>query len=385
MSSSFFAVCAPGLEPFTLQELRSLGLQDSASPAGEAGGVEFNGSLADLYRANLQLRTASRVLVRAGAFYAAAFSELRKKAGRLPWETYLTPGQPVALRVTCHKSRLYHSDAVAERIAGAIADRLGRPAQHQRKKSDDDDGDPTAQLIVVRLDHDHCAISVDASGALLHRRGYRLATAKAPLRETLAAGLLMASGWEHGAPLLDPFCGSGAIPIEAALMALNIPPGRARRFAFMEWPNFDRKLWQRLIAVSPAAAHPIILASDRDAGAIEAARANAERAGVAEAIEFSRRAISAIEPPALPGWVVTNPPYGVRVSRNRDLRNLYAQFGHALRAKCPGWQVGVLSSDLNLLRQVGVKFEREWAFVNGGLKVRFARGQVSLRADNSTG
>ena len=159
----------------------------------------FQGELDDLYRANLHLRSANRVLVRAGEFYAAAFSELRKKAGRLAWERYLAPGQPVRLSVTCRKSRLYHSDAVAERVAGAIGDRLGKPRRCSRPTKKMRRTRP--QLVVVRLVRDLCTISVDSSGELLHRRGYRLATAKAPLRETLAAGMLLASGWD-----LTPRC-----------------------------------------------------------------------------------------------------------------------------------------------------------------------------------
>jgi putative N6-adenine-specific DNA methylase len=392
-----FAVCTPGLEPFLAQELEQLGLLRGkpSSPlskmggieGGPEGGAEFSGTLRDVYRANLWLRTASRVLVRLGAFYAAAFPELVRKASRLPWERYLAPGQPVALRVTCHKSRLYHSGAVAERVARAIGERLGQLSPIVKFDEDNDANLP--QLILVRLAHDHCTISVDSSGALLHRRGYRLATAKAPLRETLAAGMLMASGWDMTSPLLDPFCGSGTIPIEAALMARKIPPGRARRFAFMDWPNFDAATWHPLLPPYPLPLPSLgegggggwmraILASDRDAGAIKSARANAERAGVADCIEFSCRAVSAIEPPPGPGWVVTNPPYGVRVSGGRDLRNLYAQFGNVMRDKCPGWHIAMLCDSAQLIHNTGLKFDPACniPLVNGGLKVRLSRGMV---------
>ncbi|HLF25713.1 MAG TPA: THUMP domain-containing protein [Anaerolineae bacterium] len=380
MNFSLFAASAPGLEPYTAQELRQLNL---ARVSAVPGGVEFRGSQRDIYRANLHLRTASRILVRLGEFYAAAFAELRKTASRLPWEQYLAPGQPIALKVTCHKSKLYHSDAVAERIVGAIEDRLGRRVRHL-KGNDESETAPAAQLILARLDHDHCTISVDASGELLHRRGYRLATAKAPLRETLAAGMLLASGWDTRAPLLDPFCGSGTIAIEAALLAYGLPPGRARRFAFMDWPDYAAALWQALLAdpeqPSTHAVRPIIQASDRDAGAIAAARANAERAGVADRIEFTCRAVSAIEPPAFPGWVVTNPPYGVRVSQKHDLRNLYAQLGHVLRAKCPGWRIALLTNSVQLQKNIGIDFDGGAALVNGGLRVRLFSGKV-LRAE----
>jgi putative N6-adenine-specific DNA methylase len=383
MSLSFFAACALGLEPYTLQELRRLGLANSH---GVPGGVEFRGAQRDLYRANLHLRTASRILVRLGDFHATTFADLRSKAGRLVWEKFLIPGQPIALKATCHKSKLYHSDAVIERVAGAIEDRLGKRSAH-RKGDDEADAASTAQLILARFDHDRCLISVDSSGELLHRRGYRLATAKAPLRETLAAGMLLASGWDGVSPLVDPFCGSGTIAIEAALLARNLAPGRTRRFAFMDWPDYDAGLWRSLLAEAETQAddnQPLILASDRDAGAIQAARANARRAGVAGSIEFRRRAVSAIEPPASPGWIVTNPPYGARLSGSHDLRNLYAQFGNVLRAKCSGWQVALLAGSAPLQKSVGLKFDEGISLVNGGLRVRLVRGRVQAAGSSSS-
>jgi putative N6-adenine-specific DNA methylase len=282
----------------------------------------------------------------------------------------------------CHKSKLYHSDGVAERVAAAISDRLGAAAPVRKF---DENARPLPQLVLVRLVHDHCMVSIDTSGELLHRRGYRLETAKAPLRETLAAGMLMASGWDRLSPLVDPFCGSGTIPIEAALMARNIAPGKRRRFAFMDWPNFDARLWQetleRAAALECESAGPI-LGSDRDAGAHRMAQANAERAGVLEAIDFSCRAVSAIEPPRGPGWVITNPPYGVRLSvpgtggRGPDLRNLYAQFGNVLRVLCPHWQFGILCSTEYLVGHAHLPVEQALPFFNGGLGVKFFMGRV---------
>lgn len=377
MDYRIFVVSAPGMEALIAREMRALELTGKRVAQPTVGGVEFTGSLQDLYRMNLHLRTASRVIVRLGEFYAAAFSELRKKASRLPWEHYLRPGQPVALRVTCHQSKLYHSDAVAERVVGAIGDRLGAPSE--LVGWDEDSAELPPQIVVVRLLDNLCTVSVDASGLLLHRRGYRLATAKAPLRETLAAAMLLASGWDGAAPLLDPFCGSGTIPIEAALLARQIAPGKARRFAFMDWPDFAADLWEEVRAAALAAerdAAPQILASDRDAGAIRAAEANAARAGVADAITFTCQAVSAITPPPGPGWVVTNPPYGVRVSAAKDLRNLYAQFGNVLRTHCSGWRVALLCSSLPLLQQTALRLDTSLSWVNGGLRVLLARGEV---------
>jgi putative N6-adenine-specific DNA methylase len=402
-----FAVCAPGLEPFTSQELEELRL--SLSPPGEKkhaeerGGVELEGSLIDVYRCNLHLRTASRLLVRLGSFYSIGFPELRRKAGNLPWEDYLKAGKPVAIRVTCHQSRLYHQQAVAERIAGAVSDRLKYSVIVEKCseeiEKDFSTGNPSSppfnkggmggfqtysqrrmpQLIVVRLVNDHCTISIDSSGELLYRRGYRLATTKAPLRETLAAGMILASGWDRISPLLDPFCGSGTIVIEAALLARQIPPGRGRHFAFMDWPSFKEKAWDALLCdQTPGIQAPLprIVASDRDAGAIRAAKANADRAGVPDCIEFSCHAVSSMDPPPGPGWVVTNPPYGVRTESNKDLRNLYAQFGNVVRARCPRWEVTILCNSSQLLHSTGLDLDESIPLMTGGIKVRLVSGRI---------
>jgi putative N6-adenine-specific DNA methylase len=191
--------------------------------------------------------------------------------------------------------------------------------------------------------------------------------------------MLIASGWDSASPLLDPFCGSGTIAIEAARMALGIPPGRDRRFAFMDWPGFDRARWEYVLGETARGASgdvPIIMASDRDAGAIRMARANAERSGVADRIRFERLSVSEISPPAGPGWVVTNPPWGVRTDNGKDLRDLYARLGDVLRERCPGWRVAILSGDKRLLDRTRLELDSSLALVDGGLRVRLARGVV---------
>jgi putative N6-adenine-specific DNA methylase len=386
---NFFAVCSPGLESFTAKELKEMGLLPTRpfpspktfSPGkdevDEIGGVEFRGSLADLYLANLHLRTASRILLHLGSFYTDTFSDLGRRAKRLSWEAYLKPRRPVALRVACHKSRLFHSAAVTERVLESIGTRLGQ-VPPTKKFGEGEESNPP-QLIVVRLVENRCTFSLDSSGVLLHKRGYRLATAKAPLRETLAAGILMASDWNLRSPLIDPFCGAGTIPIEAALMAHKIPPGIQRHFAFMDWPNFDPEVWERLKGLSQkgqAKVFPSIIGSDRDAGAIRAAGENAERAGVADSVLFSCKAISALDPPPGPGWVVTNPPHGVRLKSNRDLRSLYIRLGRILRAKCPGWHTAILCSSDSLLDLTGIRFDRRFPMRSGGLQVKLASGRI---------
>jgi putative N6-adenine-specific DNA methylase len=333
-----------------------------------------------MYRANLHLRTASRVIARVAEFGARGFPELVRQTRRQPWERYLDLERPVQLRVTCRKSRLYHSGAVAERVAEGIEKRLGIDGIEGIKGREDDDGSD-GQLVMVRMAHDRCLLSVDSSGELLHRRGYREATAKAPIRETLAAALLLVAEWHMDTPLLDPFCGSGTIAIEGAMLARRIASGLHRRFALMEWPDFDVGLWRRIHdeatrQVLPRAPAPI-LGSDRDAGAIDAARANAARAGVAADIHFDQRALSAIDPPSEKGWVCTNPPYGVRVSERAELRNLYAQLGKVLRAKCPGWTVAMFSADARLDRATGLSLRSILGTKNGGIPVRVLTGTVT--------
>ena len=386
-----FVITAPGLEPLAASELRALGLRD-ARP--DDGGVAVSASRAQLYAANLHLRTASRVVVRAGEFGAKAFHELERRAAKVPWEAFVSPNLGVSLRVTCRKSRLYHSDAVAERVAGAIASRVrtARIVDAGRDDSDDgddkDDGDDGAghdagdaatsgvptQLVLVRLLHDRCTVSVDSSGPLLHLRGYRQAVGKAPIRETLAAAALLSVGWRGESPLLDPMCGSGTIPIEGAMLARRMAPGLHRSFAFEQWPDFDNKIWRDVRGQAESnvlPASPVeIWGSDRDAGAIESARANAERAGVAETVEFAVRAISGVQPEGDNGLVVSNPPYGVRVGDRDRLRNLYAQLGKVIKAKAPNWRVALVSADQGLERQTGLNLRPVLKTSNGGIRVR---------------
>jgi putative N6-adenine-specific DNA methylase len=378
-----FAVTAPGLEPLAAAELRAMGIGGRPEP----GGMAWTGTAEQLYAANLRLRTASRVTVLAAEFRAKTFFELERHARKVPWERWVPRGGQVRLRVTCRKSKLYHEGAVAQRVLQAIEHRVGPLAGSAVGRDDEggeDEGD--AQLFIVRFLRDTCTIRADASGALLHLRGYRQALAKAPLRETLAAAMLLGSGWDGTAPLVDPMCGSGTIPIEAALIARGIAPGLAnparepRGYAFTAWPEFAADAWDAAVArareeIRPAAGVPI-LGSDRDEGAIQAAAANAARAGVESDLDLAVRAVSAIEPPPGPGWVVINPPYGVRVGERDPLRNLYAALGRTLRTRAPGWTLALLSPDPGLERQVGVPLDEALRTSNGGIPVRLAVGRV---------
>lgn len=347
--------------------------------------MSVTGTLEQVYALNLHLRTASRVIVRVAEFHASTFHELQRRAKRVDWSQYLRPGSHARFRVTCRKSRLFHSDAVAQRFAESVAKQVPGVlvSSADRDAADSPEGDDAEagpeQLFIVRLAHDNCVVSVDSSGQLLHRRGYRQATGKAPLRETLAAAMLIGSGWDSTATLIDPLCGSGTIPIEAALMARRIPPGMNRAFAFQEWPSYERARWESLVAISRDEIRPaagLIMGSDRDAGAVQSARANAERAGVSENVLLEVRAISAVDFPPGAGWVVTNPPYGVRVGERGALRNLYAQVGKTIRSRARGYTIGLLSADTMLESALKIPLAEVFRTRNGGIPVRFLTGRA---------
>jgi putative N6-adenine-specific DNA methylase len=377
-----FAPTAPGLESIAAGELKSLGVRGRQ----EIGGVAFDGDLDRIYQANLWLRTASRVVVRLGQFHASTFYELERRSKKLPWQDFLPENGSVEVRVTCRKSKLYHSDAVAERLLSVIAGvapsgtemKVGNLPDEEQEEYQEKGS--SRQLFIVRIVHDQCEISADSSGELLHRRGYRKEVAKAPLRETLAAAMLLASGWDgrRGEPLLDPMCGSGTIPIEAALIARGIAPGLERDFQFMHWPTFNRGLWNDIIEVARASVtNPTldIVGADRDAGAIRAAMHNAERAGVGRDVRFSAESLSGsiakLENVADgEGWILTNPPYGVRVAESEDLRDLYATLGNALKTK-RGWRIGILTSDAVLAAQMRLPLRPRFSTSNGGIPVSF--------------
>ena len=371
-----FAIAALGLEALLADELKELGIKGTAI----TGGVEWNGSESSIAIANLWSRIASRVVVRIGEFNARTFFELERHAKKVEWQKYLGPKTAVQFRVTAKKSKLYHTGAIAQRLQEAIARQLKREVAIA-DASDDDDAEVNAQIFVVRAERDEFTISVDTSGALLHRRGYRQAVAKAPLRETLAAAMLRGAGWSAKTPLVDPMCGSGTIAIEAAMIARKIPPGLNRKFAFLEWPGADIARWNALLEHArgqvlqrlPVA----IAASDRDGGAIEAAKANAERAGVGGDLQLAVQAFSAASPVGKgAGLLITNPPYGERVSAAKDVRNLYAQLGNIARAKFNGWELAMLSPNKALESQTQVDFEERFKTTNGGIPVRLIVGPI---------
>lgn len=344
-----FVVTAPGLERLALREVQALDLPAKAA----AGGVELRGALREVMLLNLWLRTATRVLVRLGSVKATAFPELVRKAAQLPWGGFVRPGARVEVRATCRKSRLYHSGGVAERLLTALQSQVKGVAEGE------------GQLLLARFDHDVCTVSADTSGELLHMRGWRGPQAKAPLRETLAAALLLASGYDGSEALCDPLCGSGTIAIEGALLAMGRAPGLLRRFAFEEWPGFSRDEYQRLRSEARARERPApfaIEASDQDAGAVAAARQNAAKAGVE--LRVVQRRLAELPPDDGAGLVACNPPYGVRVSAGEVWREL----GDALRRR-PRWRAAAVIADERAAASSRLGLKAAAQTENGGLRV----------------
>lgn len=366
---SMFAVAAPGVEPVLARELAALpGVRDLRAVAG---GVEFGGDRDLLYRANLWLRTATRILVRIGTVEAREFAKLRRRAGTLPWERFLDPARPVAVSASQSGSRLYHTGGLAENLTAAIGDRL--------RASLPSDGEP--QKVLVRGVSDLFTVSVDSSGELLHRRGWRQEIAHAPLRETLAAAIILLSGWDPTTPLVDPMCGAGTLPIEACAIAMRLAPGLARSFAFAGWPTFDAARFAALHAEAEAARLPAppapIVGSDRSPAAITAARHNAERAGLAAQLQLVESELEELSPPPGGGTVIMNPPYGRRIGDPRALRSLYGAIGRALRARFAGWRAALLVSDMRLVDAIGARVVAEHPLINGGLRVRLLELDLS--------
>jgi len=362
-----FAVCQPGLEDILGLELNRLGIKGVKT----TGGVEFSGDILTIYSVNLWLRTATRVLARIGKFPLSSLQKVRNRFSRYPWEIYIGSSRSVRIRASCHKSRIYHSDALAERVCQAISQRLERQVRLVKEKAGG-----KAPLIFVRIVNDLCVVSVDTSGEHLHKRGFKKFSVRAPLRENLAAAMLIASSYDGNRPLLDPFCGSGTILLEAAMIAGRIPPGLKRHFAFMNWTTFDRSLWNEVVRKSEAFFRTprfTITGIDKGEAAVASALANAEAGGLSKLISISQGDFSRVVPEKspVPGIIVTNPPYGKRLKENNGLLEFYAEIGKVFKERFNGWDFSlIIPRDAQMLkRSLGLGLKRITTFSNGGLPV----------------
>ena len=353
-----FLATAPGLETLLCAEVSKKGFRQ---PQLVPGGVIIRGGWPEVWRANLWVRGAGRVLARLSSFRAVHLAQLDIRAHRVPWSKALRPDVSFRVEASCTGSRIYHSGAAAERVEIAIRKTLG--ASH---------APDAAVVVMVRIDQDICTVSVDTSGAPLHKRGYKEAVNTAPMRETMASLFLRQCGYNGTEAIVDPMCGSGTFVIEAAEIAARLNPGRLRHFAFERLASFDPAAWEQMRAVKsgrmPSAR---CYGSDRDAGAVEMSRANASRAGVTAFTEFRQGTISELLPPVEPpGLVITNPPYGTRLSEGKDLSALYSALGQVLKSRFAGWRVGIVVREPRLAHATGMEFlpVRE-PVLHGGLRV----------------
>ncbi len=378
---TFIATAPEGIEPLLAAELAALGAT-AIKPV--RGGIRFQGALELAYRACLWSRTASRVLLPLAEFPVAEVEALYAGIHALPWEDHLAPDGALAVEFTGTGSGINHSHYGAQRVKDAIVDRF-RERCGQRPGVDRNQPD---LRIHVLLRDGQATVSLDLSGDSLHRRGYREATVIAPLKETLAAALLLKSGWPAiaaaGGPLLDPLCGSGTLAIEAAWIATDQAPGLLREhWGFSGWLGHVPALWKRLLAEAQERRTlgkpriPLIIASDHDPKAVRAALTNARRAGVADRIHIERREFSALQPPpGAPGLLIANPPYGERLGTAEELAGFYAELGEVLKARFGGWRAALFTGNPELGKRMGLRAEKVHSFHNGPLDCRLLRFRV---------
>jgi 23S rRNA G2445 N2-methylase RlmL len=359
----FFATAAKGAEGALRDELRELRLPKVRAARG---GVHFGGELEHAMRACLRSRIASRVLWRVAEFGAPDPDALYDGARAVDWARWLDARRTLAVSATVKNGQLRHSGYVAQRIKDGVVDLL---RDRDGRRPDVDTRDPDVH-IVAHIDRDQAQVFVDLAGAPLSRRGYRTEAGEAPLRENLAAAIVRLAGYEPGRPLLDPMCGSGTLPIEAAMWAQALPPGARRRFGFERWRCFDDAAlaaWELELQRAKDFARPVssrIEGSDRDPRVLDVARANARRAGVS--VAFRRAALDALEVPEPGTLVVINPPYGVRLAREE---RWVSDLGRALERMCDCTVVAI-TPDRTLPRELGCRPHREHTLFNGNLECR---------------
>lgn len=354
-----FLITAPGLEQTLATEAREKGFKVTSVIAG---GVTLRGDWPHVWRANLQLRGANRVLARIGEFRALYLSQLELNTREFDWAALLPQGAEVSVEATCHKSKIYHAGAAKERVENALSAHGYTVPEYAAD----------AQFnIRVRIERDLVTLSLDTSGDSLHKRGHKEAVNKAPMRETMASMFLREAGYSGKEPLYDPMCGSGTFPIEAAEIARRLDSGRARTFAFQTLSNFDVDTFDAMRSpVRPAAFDTY--GSDRDQGAVHMSAANAERAGVSDVASFSLAQIGDITPPCdTPGLVIANPPYGGRIGNNKPLFGLYAALGDRLKTHFKDWRAAIVTSEPSLAKATGLPFKPAGPVVDhGGIKIR---------------
>lgn len=361
----YFATVARSLESIAAAEIESLGAKEVRP---DFTGVHFIGDKATLYRVNLWARTIFRVLVPLREFYCPNSNILYQEVQKIFWGEYLQSHQTLAVNCTGSNQKLNHTHYTALQVKNAIVDQQRRESG-QRSTIDAKNPDV---LVNVHIKQDRCILSLDSSGASLHRRGYRQAMGSAPLKETLAAALLDMAQWDATLPFLDPLCGSGTLPLEAGLKALNIAPGLFRqKFGFESFPDFDRQLWQMMLTEAKNSRIDELKApiwgSDRDADVLTQAYGNAVRCGIEHQIQFTQTELASIEAPADSGMIICNPPYGERLGEAQELGALYKTLGDIFKQRFKGWTAFILTGNKELAKKVGLKASRRIPVYNGAI------------------
>ena len=364
---NFFAPCPRGLEAILAQELTALG---AAGVEATDGVVHFAGPFTLGYRANLESRTASRILWRVAAAPYRSEDDIYKTTLALKWPQWFDVGNTIRVNVAALRCPLKSLDFVTLRIKDAVCDAF---REHGGERPSVDTREPAVRIHAF-LTADQLTLYLDTSGEPLFKRGYRTAAGEAPLRENLAAGIVRLTGWKPGEALLDPMCGSGTLVIEAALIALDIAPGGQRAFGFEKLKHFDRSQWDQLKSRAqsrerPRAALPIY-GSDLYGEELKTARADLAAAGPADVIQLKQANVLEISPPAASGVIVTNPPYGVRLGAPSELAQFYPKLGDALKQRFSGWRAYILSSDRELPKLIRLAASKRTPLFNGALECR---------------
>ncbi|HMZ05251.1 MAG TPA: THUMP domain-containing protein [bacterium] len=359
-----------GLEPVLSDELKNIGATQ-IKMLNRA--VSFSASEEIMYKANLWLRTALRIIKPIHEFKAINEEQLYRHTQKMDWSQFLEPKDTFVIDSTAHSKFLTHSHYAALKVKDAIVDQL-RDQFGERPSIDAEN--PTLR-INLHIAHDDVTIGLDASGNSLHKRGYRTGTNEAPLNEILAAGMILLSGWDRRAPLLDPMCGSGTIPIEAAMIALNVPPGHLRTsFGFFTWKDFDPTVWKKVRTDAETQrvrnSDVRIFGSDIDRGILDKTRQNIVNAKMDAHISIAPKSFSDVTPPATPGMIITNPPYGERL-KPADLQTLYKMIGDVLKKNFTGWDAWVISGNKDALKQLGLHPSKKLTLYNGALECRFQK------------
>jgi putative N6-adenine-specific DNA methylase len=370
----FFATTSRGLEDVLAGEIQALGGREAR---GAPGGVSFTGDTALGYRANLWLRTANRILLHLSDFPAPTPGALYEGVASVPWPEIFPARKTMAVDATVRDSGITHSHFAAQKTKDAVVDRFRKSLG---VRPDVDPLSPNIR-INVRIVRDACTLSLDLSGESLNRRGYRGDPEEASLRETLAAGMVLLTGWDGRTPLVDPVCGAGTIPIEAALFATNTAPGLRRSvFAFQHLSDYDGGLWDSLIAEAKnkmrSFAASRIEGSDISPEAIRNARRNGKRAGVSGIVALHTRDVKEFSPSDPPGIILCNPPYGVRIQAGHEAETSYRALGEFFKKRCPGWTAYVLSGDPDATRHIGLKASRKFPLMNGPIDCRLLRYEI---------